>query len=89
MHALEPGSDLLPPPAVHPDLTPLAALAVANQDGAALGIEIALAQGERLTDPKPGAPDHDDQTTKPDPVGASPAARMTAMISSTVGGWGG
>jgi hypothetical protein len=39
---LEPQVDLFPGPAVHPDLTALAALPTADQDGAAGAVQIAL-----------------------------------------------
>jgi len=59
---------LLPGPAIHPDLAPLAALAVADQDWAATRVQIALGQRKRLADPQAGAPQHDDQTTQPGAV---------------------
>jgi hypothetical protein len=37
-------------------------------------------------DPQPYSPDHDDQAAQPPSVGRSRAMRMTATISSTVGG---
>jgi hypothetical protein len=86
---LEPGVKLLPRPAVHPDLSPTTALSRTNQNGAALPVKIGLGQRERLADPKPGTPEHDDHPRSLMPSGPSPAARMTAMISSTVGGSGG
>jgi hypothetical protein len=48
---LEPGIEMLPRPAVHPNLAPPAALPGANQDRAALPVEIGLGQRERFADP--------------------------------------
>jgi hypothetical protein len=42
--------------------------------------------GQRLVDPQPGAPEHDDQAVEAVTVASFLASRMTAMISSTVGG---
>jgi hypothetical protein len=56
---------LLPGPAVHPDLVALASLATAHQHHAACSVEIALLKGERLADPQSGAPQHDDHTAQP------------------------
>ena len=86
---LEPGVELLPRPAVHPDLPPATALAGTDQHGAALAVKIGLSQRERLADPQPAR-----QSTMIKPrsliaSGPSPAARITAMISSTGGGSGG
>jgi hypothetical protein len=50
-----------PCPGVHSDLSSAAALASADEDAAALGIDVALGEGERLADPQPGAPEEDDQ----------------------------
>ena len=58
---LQPRPQLLPTPAVHPDLTALAAFAAADQDRAAGQVQITLAQGQCLADAQPGAPEHDDQ----------------------------
>jgi hypothetical protein len=48
--------EVLPPPGVHADLAPLAALASADQDGAARHIEIAFGKRERLADAQPSPP---------------------------------
>jgi hypothetical protein len=62
---LEPWIELLPGPAVHSDLSPLAAFPVPNEHGAAAAVEIALLESERFADPKAGTPQQDDQRTKP------------------------
>jgi hypothetical protein len=56
---LEPRRDLLPAPRVHADFSTLAAVAMADQDGAA--VQVTLGEGERLADAKPGSPQQDDQ----------------------------
>ena len=65
---LEPGGQpwlqLLPGPVIHADLPPAAALAAPDQHGAPTRVEVGFGEGERLADPQPGAPQHDDQTTQ-------------------------
>jgi hypothetical protein len=58
---LEPRRDLLPAPRVHADFSTLAAVAMADQDGAARAVQVTLGEGERLADAKPGSPQQDDQ----------------------------
>jgi hypothetical protein len=58
---LKPRAQLLEAPGVHPDLAPAPALARAHEQRAALRVEIALVERERLLDPQPGAPEHRDQ----------------------------
>jgi hypothetical protein len=53
---LLPGLDLLPRPAVHPDLATLVALAMAHQHGAATRVEVGLSERERFADPQPCSP---------------------------------
>jgi hypothetical protein len=60
---------LLPRPAIHADLAPLAAFPAADEDGTARLIEIGLDQRERLADPQTGAPQHNDQAPEPETVG--------------------
>ncbi len=84
--ALEPGSELLQAPFVHADLAAAAALAVADQDRAAARVEVALGERERLLDPQPGAPQTTITARSRAPWRSSPAWRITATISSTVGG---
>jgi hypothetical protein len=57
---------VLPRPAVHPDLSPATTLASTNQHGAALAVKIGLSQRQRLADPQPSTPQHDDQPAQPD-----------------------
>ena len=82
----EPGIERLPRPAVHPDLTAPAAFSVPDEDRATDAIQVALGQRERFADPQPGTPSTTMTPRSLTPSGSSPAARMTAMISSTVGG---
>ena len=58
---VQPRLDLLPAPAVHTDLAPLAALATADKHGAGDAVEIAFGQREGLADPQLGSPEHDDE----------------------------
>jgi hypothetical protein len=67
---LEPGIEVQPGPAVHPDLTPLIALAVTDRQGTAPGVEVGFVESERLADSQPGAPEHDDDPAQPDAVGS-------------------
>jgi hypothetical protein len=80
------GLEFVPSPCVHADLAAAPALAAPDQERAAALIEIALGQSERLLDPQPGSPQDHDQGAWRRPWARSPAARMTAMISSTLGG---
>jgi len=45
---LEPRAKLLPAPLIHPDLTPLTALAIANEQRPATRVEVPLGQAQRL-----------------------------------------
>src|SRR5581483_9101124 len=53
---LQPGIEVRPRPAVHPDLTPLVALPVTDDQGATAGVEVCLLEDERFADSQPGAP---------------------------------
>jgi hypothetical protein len=66
---LEPRVELLPGPAVHPDLAALAALPAPHEHGAAATVQVGLLEGKRFTDPQPGAPQQDDQRAEPVSVG--------------------
>jgi hypothetical protein len=57
----QPRSKLLPPPRVHADLGPPAALAAAHEQRPTPRVKVALAESERLLDAQPAAPEHDDQ----------------------------
>jgi len=67
---LEPGVELVPCPAVHPDLSALAALPTPDEHSAAGAVEVALLEHERLADPQPGTPQQYYQRTKAVTVGA-------------------
>lgn len=66
---LEPRVELLPGPAVHPDLSALAAVPAPHEHGAAATVLVGLLEGKRFTDPQPGAPQQDDQRAEPVSVG--------------------
>jgi hypothetical protein len=82
----EPGSQLVPAPGIHADLAPPPALAVGDKHRAAPGVEVALGQRQRFLDAQPAAPERDDQRPQPGAVAIVGVWRITAMISSTVGG---
>ena len=54
----------MPSPVIHSNLTALASLAVTHKHRSACALKISLGEGQRLADPKAGAPEHDDQTAK-------------------------
>ena len=86
---LKPRVELLPRPAVHPDLAAATTLSSPDQHRAALAVKIGLSQRQRLAILSPAR-----QSTMINPrsliaSGPSPAAPITAMISSTGGGSGG
>jgi hypothetical protein len=60
-----------------------------GQNRATLHVQVALAERERFADPQSSAPSTTITARSRTPSGPSPAARITAMISSTVGGSGG
>jgi hypothetical protein len=62
---LEPGIELLPAPAVHPDLAPATTLSRTDQNGAAMAVKLGLSQRQCLADPQPGTPEHDDHAAQP------------------------
>src|SRR5947209_20318078 len=62
---LEPRVELLPCPAIHPNLAPLATFPSPNEHRAAGAVEVALVECERFADPQSGAPQQDDQRAKP------------------------
>jgi hypothetical protein len=67
---LEPWVELLPRPAVHPDLAALAALSSSDQHCAAGAIEVALLESKRLADAQAGPPEQHDQRAESVAVGA-------------------
>lgn len=82
---LLPGIDVLPGPAVHADLATLVALAMADDHRSRASVEVGLGERERLADPQP----RNNSTISAHnrtPLAPAPAVRITAMISSTVGG---
>jgi hypothetical protein len=83
---LEPRFEMLPAPSVHADLAALAALAAAHENRATTRVKIAFRQRKRFAD---SYPERHSTTIMPrsrSATGPSPAARITRMISSTVGG---
>ena len=60
---------LLPGPVVHADFAAAAALAAADEDCAAAGVEVGFGERERFVDAQPGAPEHDDQPAQAEAVG--------------------
>jgi hypothetical protein len=64
------------------------ALAASDAQRAAAVIQIGFGERERFLDAQPCAPQDHDQAAQPPAVGRSPAARMTAMISSMGGSAG-
>jgi hypothetical protein len=57
---LEPRAELVPCPAVHSNLAPLAAFSSPNEHRAPGAVKVTLLEGERFADPQPGAPQQDD-----------------------------
>ena len=68
----EPWAQLLPAPLVHAELAAFAALAVADQQRAAPGVEVVLCERERFVDAQAAAPEHDDQRAQAPPVAVPP-----------------
>jgi hypothetical protein len=62
---------------------------MADDERTTAWVEIRLIEGECLADPQPGAPKDTMIPRNRTPSRLSPAARITATISSTVGGSGG
>jgi hypothetical protein len=83
---LQPWVELLPCPAVHANLTALAALPAPDEYAAAGSVQIALLKRERFADSQARAPEHNDEGAEPVASARSPIVRMTATISSTAGG---
>jgi hypothetical protein len=67
---LEPGVELVPCPAVHPDLSALAALSTPDEYSTAGPVEVALLKRERFADPQSGALQQHYQRTTSVTVGA-------------------
>ncbi len=73
---LDPGLQLLPRPAVHPDLAAFAAFALAHEDRTASWVKVRFGKCERLADSQAGAPQHDDERTESDSVEGFPGIRQ-------------
>jgi len=65
----QPRLQLLPGPVIHADFPPPAALAAPDHYRTPTRVEVGLAECERLGDPQPGAPEHDDQAAQALSVG--------------------
>jgi hypothetical protein len=61
---LEPLLQLIPGPAVHPDLSAFPDFASPNQHGTARAVKIGFGKIECLADPQPGAPEQHDQSSQ-------------------------
>jgi hypothetical protein len=61
----------MPRPAVHADLAAATALALANDDRSASGVEVGLGQLERFADPQPGPPQQHDERAQASAVRAA------------------
>src|SRR3954470_20864348 len=83
---IDPTLQVLPGPLVHTDLAPAPALAAAHEQGPATVVEVGLVERERRADPKSVRHSTTIRPRSRHPSGPSPAARMTATISSTRGG---
>jgi hypothetical protein len=83
---VQPLLKLFPGPVVHADFAAAAALAAADEDRAAAGVEVSLGERECLVDAQPGAPEHDDQAAHPQtvPRGAGLAHDSDDLLD---GGW--
>jgi hypothetical protein len=81
----EPRAQLLPAPLVHPDLAPPATLAPADEQRPAVGVEVALGERERFMR-SPARHSTTIIARSLHPWRSSAVWRMTATISSTVGG---
>jgi hypothetical protein len=83
---VEPGMQMFPRALVHADLAAAAALAAAYDQRAATVREVRVIERQRLVDTQGRRQSTTTRPRKGRPWRPSPAARMTATISSTVGG---
>jgi hypothetical protein len=83
---VQPRLDLLPGPAVHADLAALAALAVTDQDATDRGVQVTLGKASASLIRRPARHNKTMSVLVRKPYGVSPAQRMIATSSSTVGG---
>ena len=65
---LKPRVELLPRPAVHPDLAALAALPMTDKHHTPVATKVALGQREGFADPKARSPQHNDHAAQPHAV---------------------
>jgi len=82
---LDPAVDVLPRPGVHADFAAAAALASSNEDAPPDWVEVALGAGASLIR-SPARQSRMMRARVRSPAVRSPARRITATISSTVGG---
>jgi hypothetical protein len=64
----EPRLRFVPCPGVHADLAPAAALAAADEQGAAPLIEVGFGECEGFVEPETGSPENHDETAEPSAV---------------------
>jgi hypothetical protein len=83
---VKPRLEFFPSPCVHADLATTPALAAADQERGTAVIEIAFGESERFLHAQPGSPHDHDESAEAAAVRPVPGGRMTAMISSTLGG---
>jgi hypothetical protein len=78
--------ELFPGPVVHSHLAAAAAFAAAHEHGTAAGIKVGLVESECFVDAQSGAQSTTMSPRSLRPCRLSPAWRITATISLTVGG---
>jgi hypothetical protein len=84
--SVKPGLELLPAPGIHADLAASAALSSADEDAALRWVEIVSASASASLTRRPARQSRTISARVRRPDGPSPARRITATISSTVGG---
>jgi len=77
---------VIPGPAVHPDLAAFPALASSDQHGTARAVKVGFGEIQCLAVPEPARHSITIRARRRAPSRPSRAARMTATISSIVGG---
>jgi hypothetical protein len=82
---VKPGAQALPAPVVQADLAPLAALAVADQQGTAPGLEVRLGEHQGFADPQARAPEHRYQAARAQAVRLLPRRRASRRRSPRPG----
>jgi hypothetical protein len=65
---IEPGSQLVPRPAIHAGLAPSAALTLAHEYRPTTAVEVALGERQRLADPESRPPKDDHEAPQAQPV---------------------